>query len=238
LDFIYVGGIKMGLDAECGSVCGRVGSYGWFHSFRNTVCLHLENGVWGSVYPTLQNHSDCDGEFTQEEAKNLSLEINDIEKKFENVEYPCIFNRDGKAIAHKYGDYGDFAYGGGIEYGVNENGLFMFSLNVSKLPEETKDFFERYGEFMVVDKVGRVYGKIVYFKGATKVSGEDWQILLENEEKGQPILKLQAHMFGDEETTEMKFGYQKGIQTFENIIRLFKELCKENKETGEPIVFC
>jgi len=53
----------------------EVGSYGDFHSFRETVTTCLENSEWGSRFPVLMLHHDSDGAWTAGEAANLEREL-------------------------------------------------------------------------------------------------------------------------------------------------------------------
>jgi hypothetical protein len=55
--------------AEC-----DVGHYSDFGCFRDTIARHLG----GSTYPTLMNHSDCDGEWSLAEIATLEGELTEI----------------------------------------------------------------------------------------------------------------------------------------------------------------
>ncbi len=59
-----------------------VGSYADFNFFRDTVAANIEGGVYGSICPILQNHSDCDGFWTNHEARLLLTELDLIERTF------------------------------------------------------------------------------------------------------------------------------------------------------------
>jgi hypothetical protein len=56
----------------------EVGSYDDLHLLRSTVAGRLEGGEWGSRFPVLMSHSDCDGEWTEQEALTLSHELRTI----------------------------------------------------------------------------------------------------------------------------------------------------------------
>ncbi len=56
----------------------EVGSYADFHSFRKTVAECLENGEWGSRFPVVMGHHDCDGVWTAADAATLERELLDI----------------------------------------------------------------------------------------------------------------------------------------------------------------
>nr|WP_086938520.1 Imm70 family immunity protein [Thaumasiovibrio occultus] len=73
-----------------------VGQYADFAFFREGVAAVVENGVVGSVCPTLMLHSDCDGEWTPAECVRLIEELNTIEKAFLLLP-PVEYNSDWKA---------------------------------------------------------------------------------------------------------------------------------------------
>lgn len=56
----------------------EVGPYQDFKSFRDYIAQTFENGVAGSLYPTLMLHSDCDGEWSAKECSMLLSELQDI----------------------------------------------------------------------------------------------------------------------------------------------------------------
>lgn len=56
----------------------EIGSYDDFSVFRDTVCDRLEGGVYGSRFPVLMGHSDCDGEWSAAEAAALMEELSSI----------------------------------------------------------------------------------------------------------------------------------------------------------------
>lgn len=60
----------------------EIGSYDDFGFFRDAVVAALEDGVPGSRFPTLIQHSDCDGEWTPTEAKALLSELEIITVEF------------------------------------------------------------------------------------------------------------------------------------------------------------
>jgi hypothetical protein len=119
----------MGLDAYCGSVAGRLGSYGWFHSFRLAIAK-LEGGVWGERFPRIQCHSDCDGDYSSEEAKHLLEELYQVEREFQHLPYPCAVYQgaDGKELGYgaSYSDDGTFMFAKGWSMGVDDEGLVFY----------------------------------------------------------------------------------------------------------------
>lgn len=62
-----------------------VGSYEDFGYFRKLIEQRLEGGQGGSKFPVLMLHSDCDGEWTVEEASRLADEIREISKGLEQL---------------------------------------------------------------------------------------------------------------------------------------------------------
>lgn len=53
----------------------EVGSYADFGLLRDTIHERLEGGVCGARFPTLMNHSDCDGTWSPGEAELLQAEL-------------------------------------------------------------------------------------------------------------------------------------------------------------------
>jgi hypothetical protein len=62
--------------AEC-----DVGHYSDFGCFRDTIARHLV----ASRYPTLMDHSDCDGEWTLAEIPSLERELREIGAAFRGI---------------------------------------------------------------------------------------------------------------------------------------------------------
>jgi len=56
----------------------EVGRYSDFAYFRSTVTELLEEGESASRFPTLINHSDCDGEWSPDECVSLKVELSMI----------------------------------------------------------------------------------------------------------------------------------------------------------------
>jgi Immunity protein 70 len=63
----------------------EVGSYSDFDCFRNTVTELLEGGDSGSKFPTLNNHSDSDGEWSLSECVSLKHELMEIATSFQQL---------------------------------------------------------------------------------------------------------------------------------------------------------
>jgi hypothetical protein len=56
----------------------QVGHYSDFGALRDYICRELEAGTWGSRFPTLMNHSDCDGEWSVADCEPLTAELAQI----------------------------------------------------------------------------------------------------------------------------------------------------------------
>ena len=62
----------------------EVGTYSDFGAFRHAVA-NLEDGVPGSLFPTLLLHEDCDGQWTPHEAARLEGELQTISARFREL---------------------------------------------------------------------------------------------------------------------------------------------------------
>lgn len=63
----------------------EVGSYADFGAFRDSVVSKLEGGNSGSRFPTLILHSDCDGQWSSQEAAALERELTEIRDQFQKL---------------------------------------------------------------------------------------------------------------------------------------------------------
>ncbi|MGR9138686.1 Imm70 family immunity protein (plasmid) [Rhizobium leguminosarum] len=63
----------------------EIGSYADFGTFRTAVATHVEGGIEGSRCPTLMLHSDCDGQWSPDEAVLLQAELAGIIQKFNQL---------------------------------------------------------------------------------------------------------------------------------------------------------
>ena len=102
----------------------EVGSYADFGTFRSAVAKHVEGGVEGSRCPTLMLHSDCDGQWSPDEAAALQVDLTTIAERFmklppEPLEgdwkpevaktfglrpgnlYDCFFDADGEPLLYR-----------------------------------------------------------------------------------------------------------------------------------------
>jgi hypothetical protein len=53
----------------------QVGSYSDFGAWRDFIAAYLEGGQWGTRFPILMMHSDCDGEWSPDDCINLKREL-------------------------------------------------------------------------------------------------------------------------------------------------------------------
>ena len=67
----------------------EVGTYDDFDTFREEIHRRLEAGQdWGARFPTLLQHSDCDGEWTVDECHALRTELAAIRTAFAAIDPP------------------------------------------------------------------------------------------------------------------------------------------------------
>jgi hypothetical protein len=73
-------------DQEIGDdIAGFQVGYGEFGAWRDFICARLEHGQWGSRFPTLMMHSDCDGEWSPQECDLLEQELRTIRGELEKL---------------------------------------------------------------------------------------------------------------------------------------------------------
>ncbi|SMB96753.1 Immunity protein 70 [Thermanaeromonas toyohensis ToBE] len=222
----------MGLEAyvDAADLFVKIGSYGWYHSFRSTVCDKLEDGDWGSRFPLLQNHSDCDGDYSPEEAVELLEELRTIRKEFEGVMYPVVLYCDGQGSVldyrEKYSEAGIFIYGNGFGFGVTEEGLVVQSEDPTRvdLPVDgiRRDIFGR-PEY-------RWYFALMEWKG-----GNSWECRRAN---GATVTIEGLPTGAPPGCVVIKKGEMPASEVFKELIDTMEELCRASEETGDPIVFC
>jgi hypothetical protein len=74
----------------------EVGGYSDFADFRDLVSAHVARGTFKAGFPVLMEHSDCDGEWSPEEARMLASELATIARAFAGlppVELPDTWKR-------------------------------------------------------------------------------------------------------------------------------------------------
>ena len=81
----------------------EIGRYADFDYLRDLTTALLEDGEEGSRFPTFINHSDCDGEWTPEEAAILEVELRTMAEEFKSLP-PRSFNSAWKeGVAKEFG---------------------------------------------------------------------------------------------------------------------------------------
>lgn len=62
----------------------EVGTYEYFGIFRDCIFELIENNTnWGSICPTIMNHSDCDGKWEPKKSIELISELKKIKEIFQ-----------------------------------------------------------------------------------------------------------------------------------------------------------
>jgi hypothetical protein len=67
----------------------EVGLYEDFDGFRTTVQRFLEKGGWGSRFPVLMGHTDCDGAWSADEAASLLKELGVVQQELARIPGPA-----------------------------------------------------------------------------------------------------------------------------------------------------
>jgi hypothetical protein len=81
----------------------EVGSYADFNFLRDTIITEVEEGQFSKRCPVFVTHSDSDGEWPPEQALQLLVELDLIEKKFASAS-PVEFNSEWKkGVAKTHG---------------------------------------------------------------------------------------------------------------------------------------
>jgi Immunity protein 70 len=80
---LYVCGPSVSDDEEPAEIAEcDIGHYSDFGCFRDTIARHLD----ATRYPTLMEHSDCDGEWMLKEIPALEKELHEITAKFKKLQ--------------------------------------------------------------------------------------------------------------------------------------------------------
>lgn len=228
--------MQMGLDACVGDFRTSVSSYGEYHRFRTAVCDHLEGGVWGKKFPFLQNHSDCDGGYTPEEAKVLLKELEKVEQGLREVKYPVAiyYGANGEELCRRteYSDVRLFYYNQSFEdFGVTGRGLVLSSKDPMRLPLPPDE-----------KGIGTLGQKVYcwYFKDMEWIDGNP-PIWVGKRADGTSV-KIE-HLYHDNmcapyECVRIETGEMSAQEIFKEIINALKEICQKSISTNEPIVFC
>lgn len=79
----------------------EVGTYEDFGAFREEIHRRLEAGEdWGARFPTLLEHSDCDGEWTVDECRALRDELTTIRAAWAAIDPPPYTGWRAEAAEH------------------------------------------------------------------------------------------------------------------------------------------
>jgi len=207
-----------------------VSSYGWYHSFRSTVCGELEGGRWGSRFPRLQNHSDCDGSYSPEEAAGLLAELAVIRRELESIRYPVAFYCDGEGrvlgYRRKYCQAGTYALGNGFEFGVTEEGLVVQASDQDRValpPDEEIVGISGHPEYRW------------YFSFMERLDEEVWKC---HRRDGTSVTVENLPTCAPDECAVIRAGEMSALEVFADIIDALEQACRASIETGDPMVFC
>lgn len=241
----------MGLDAcvPVADVMHHLGSYGWYHSFRLTVCNHLEGGEWGSKYPLLMNHSDCDGEYSPEESQKLLLELKDIKEKFKHVRYPVNIckDKDGNVTdtQEAYAEDGTFCYSNGFSFGAHEKGIVVIVSiypHWGDLAQKLQKFVNQYPVFnLSTKKLYLVNGEksyVAYFDKLEFIrkNGEGFWHGISTSGTTVDFPK-EFRPCCPPETVLIERGTVPALAVFKPVIDWLIELAKASVKVKQPIIF-
>lgn len=71
----------------------EVGAYSEYGAFLDQIIATCEGGRAGTKYPLLTMHSDCDGEWTVDQCRELEVALTDIARRFRDLpprEFPSL----------------------------------------------------------------------------------------------------------------------------------------------------
>ena len=175
------------------------------------------------------NHSDCDGEYTPEEAKLLLEELKKIEHGLKKVKYPVAryLGADGVELCcrAKYSSYGTFVYGNGFDFGVAEGGLVVESRDPRRLPVVPD---EKY-----IDIIGEE--KYRWYFTAMECAGENTWVAKRRD--GHSVVIEGLYTTAPEGCARIEAGEISAYEVFKYTIDVLKKACEESIATGEPIVY-
>lgn len=243
----------MGLDAYVPEtdVCFRLGSYGWYHSFRVAVCEWLEDGKWGSRYPLLMNHSDCDGEYMPDESALLIKEVRDIRERFKAFNYPVGIYRDkeGKTlgVAPKHGEDGFYLFcANGFNFGVHERGIVV-GVDISPgfsgpTQRRLRDFVNLHrGIFEESKRSPLLVGEkiyVAYFDRLEMVEGGGKKFWRGIGAKGSIDFPSSFDPCCPPGTVLIEKGMIPALEFFGVPLDRLEKLAEASIEAGQPIIFC
>lgn len=215
----------------------RIGSYGWVNSLRSTICKNLENCRWGSKYPVLQNHSDCDGKYTPKQSKSLLAELLEIKERLKKVRYPkydiCLNNKiveTGLQYGEEYNETNQGFYGG-----LNGNQIYGFGVGVDShgiIVVHKNNFL---GFFKEIEGRGREAWGINH-KGEKVILNIDDNDIFDTFIIGfQGNVKNRCHIGT---TKKVVFGYDNADHVFSWTIGNLIALAENSVKHNVSIIFC
>jgi len=97
-------GLYLCIFADADEIAGvEVGPYADYNFLRNYLVRELEGGKLGARFPTFILHSDCDGEWSVEECKQLAGELNVISDELSCRPSPGFPSEWQQAVAKSIG---------------------------------------------------------------------------------------------------------------------------------------
>jgi hypothetical protein len=81
----------------------QVGSYSDFGAWRDFIAAKLEGGRWGSRFPTIMMHSDCDGEWSPEDCIALKRELAAIRDEMARLPVVPFHSAWQRQVADEFG---------------------------------------------------------------------------------------------------------------------------------------
>ena len=81
----------------------QVGSYSDFGAWRDFIATKLEGGRWGSRFPTIMMHSDCDGEWSPEDCIALKRELAAIRDEMARLPVVPFHSAWQRQVADEFG---------------------------------------------------------------------------------------------------------------------------------------
>jgi hypothetical protein len=81
----------------------QVGSYGDFAAWRDFIAANLEGDHWGSRFPTLMMHSDCEGEWSPLDCLTLKSELAVIREEMTRLPVVPFHSAWQQQVAEEFG---------------------------------------------------------------------------------------------------------------------------------------
>ena len=190
-----------------------VGGYGWFHAFRMTVNAELERAEWGSRFPLLMKHSDCDGGYERGQVAGLLPELDQIEKELAAVRYPIVrgLDADGNQLwwrAMRF-EGGALRSSKGHALGVDEEGIVIYVNRRSRV-----------GECKVFH-----YQELVKDDLPPELESIDMDSLFPSDPLGSP------------KPVKLVFDHASAKETFDGVVDALRGAGLASLATGSPIIY-